>query len=508
MSCVRFVCGCVCLVLTSGTSFGGPVEETLRSVGLVKAGNSIGTGFVVHDESLLATNFHVISGASAVTVQFTNGDSVDVDGFVWAAPNLDLVLLHLKTEAGVPPLTISRGREDLGSDVFALGSPNGLAGTVSKGVVSAYRKWTELKPMLGDAIDSFGYDPNSKWIQTDAAINHGNSGGPLVLGHGHVLGINTLTSGAFGQNINFALDASHLAGVLEEAIPAVQPLALLPVGTAGRDPKSFALANREQTIKYWDEVHSVLRDLRAQRNKLFPTAGIGVSKRLVDKQERETREAAVREAMRLKRLSQDEAEKQAAASRGKNWGDAYRDVRKHAAIVSAACDRLQAISKDDVDRLACEYVERLVNVYRLQSGPLEKRWSLYADAAALIELDDVTIAKLESADDELDRWNELLTQVRNVDSAAVQSMLSERYSHDFKSISMKSFDAEDLASADNAESSSKAEAMAKAMWNGYERARSQGASGEKTLKRIAEKYPETEAGRKAKELLESGKPSQ
>ena len=131
-----------------------------------------------------------------------------------------------------------------------------------------------------------------------------------------------------------------------------------------------------------------------------------------------------------------------------------------------------------------------------------------ADAAALLELDDVTMGKLESADEDLDRWNELLTQVRNVDSAAVQSTLSERYSHEFKSLSIKSFDAVDLASADKAESSSKAEAMAETMWSGYERARSQGASGEKTLTRIAAKYPETEAGRKAKELLENGDPSQ
>ena len=144
----------VCLI--HSTTTGGPIEDAAKSVVLVRTPDGLGTGFVVQDRSLIATNFHVIDGASEAKVEFPDGETITVTGFLVASPGYDLAILKLAEPAKATPMRLSDTKPDLGEEVFTVGSPKGLAGSVSKGVVSAHRRWSDLKPLLGEALVEFG----------------------------------------------------------------------------------------------------------------------------------------------------------------------------------------------------------------------------------------------------------------------------------------------------------------------------------------------------------------
>ena len=213
------------------------IADVLKSVCVVQTEDGIGTGFVVKERSLIATNFHVIEGAKKAHVEFPNGATIDVSGFLIASPGYDLAVLRLASDAPAAPLKLRAGESDVGVDVFAVGNPQGLAGSVSKGVISARRRWEDLRPLLRDHLHDFGYELDGSWVQTDAAINGGNSGGPLCLADGTVIAINTLGVPAeIGQNLNFAIDASHLMHFLNRLPAKPRSLAAMPPSPAGKQP--------------------------------------------------------------------------------------------------------------------------------------------------------------------------------------------------------------------------------------------------------------------------------
>jgi hypothetical protein len=227
----------------------------------------------VQDRSLIATNFHVIDGAAEAKVEFPSGKTIAVNGFLIASPGYDLAILQLAERADVPPLQLRKEKPDLGAEVFTVGSPKGLAGSVSKGVVSAHRRWSDLKPFLGDSLDEFGYEPQSIWIQTDAAINSGNSGGPLVLETGDVVAVNTLASPAsVGQNINFAVSVDHLADFLNKLPPRPLPFAELPASPKSRE--LMPTDDADATLAYWSRISKVVGQHMYEYQKLEIKAGL------------------------------------------------------------------------------------------------------------------------------------------------------------------------------------------------------------------------------------------
>lgn len=161
--------------------------------------NVQGSGFVV-GKNLIATNVHVIKGAHAVTANFQNGRSEKVYGLVALDLDRDLALIYANT-AGVRELPLAiDGRAEVGDPVVAVGSPEGLGGSISTGVISAIR-------LLN----------NTKVIQTTAPISHGSSGGALLDDYGRVLGVTSFYIGD-GQNLNFAYASYHLKNLLPKQL--------------------------------------------------------------------------------------------------------------------------------------------------------------------------------------------------------------------------------------------------------------------------------------------------
>jgi serine protease Do len=167
--------------------------------------NSLGSGFVIDASGLVVTNNHVIGDANEITVIFADGQRLKAE-IIGKDSKVDLALLRVKPDK--PLKAVPFGDSDKmrpGDWVMAIGNPFGLGGSVTAGIVSA----------RGRNIESGPYD---NYIQTDASINKGNSGGPLFNMNGEVIGINTAilspTGGSVG--IGFAVPSATATAVIDQ----------------------------------------------------------------------------------------------------------------------------------------------------------------------------------------------------------------------------------------------------------------------------------------------------
>ncbi len=169
--------------------------------------SSLGSGFVLDAEGIIITNNHVIADADEITVNFSDGSKLDAE-LVGTDPKTDIAVLRVKPEK--PLNAVSFGDSDkarIGDWVMAIGNPFGLGGTVTLGIVSA----------VGRDISSGPYD---NFIQTDASINRGNSGGPLFNMDGDVVGINTAIISPSGGSIGigFSIPANLATKVVNQLV--------------------------------------------------------------------------------------------------------------------------------------------------------------------------------------------------------------------------------------------------------------------------------------------------
>lgn len=170
------------------------------------ASKSLGSGFLVNEDGFILTNFHVISGSSRIQVTLSDQSryiarAVDTDR------SDDLALIKIDPKRRVQPLRLGDSEHiQVGQKVLAIGDPFGLEGTLTVGVVSS----------IGRAIQSEGSGQLEGMIQTDAAINGGNSGGPLLDSSGDVIGINTAILGETNLGIGFALPINRAKALLSD----------------------------------------------------------------------------------------------------------------------------------------------------------------------------------------------------------------------------------------------------------------------------------------------------
>jgi len=167
-----------------------------------------GSGFIIDKEGHILTNYHVIADARQVEVTLHNRKKYKAT-IVGSDPAHDLAVIQIKAPDLVPAVLGDSRNLQVGQKVYAIGNPFGLAGTMTRGIVSS------IRPV---------HEPNGAYIdeaiQTDAAINPGNSGGPLMNWHGEVIGINTmiLSTSASPQNagIGFAIPINTAKAVLND----------------------------------------------------------------------------------------------------------------------------------------------------------------------------------------------------------------------------------------------------------------------------------------------------
>ncbi len=240
----------------------------------LKAGGSVGSGFVVESEGIVVTNHHVIAGAQQASVRFRDGKSVPVVGTLVLDDKRDIAVLKIAGSEH-PTVQLAETLPRKGESVVTFGAPKGLSFSASEGIVSAIRKGEELKDYIRDLPGT--------WVQTSAPISSGNSGGPLVNRRGEVVGANTL---AFtkGQNLNFAVSSLDIREALtlaksSELVELTQGAAKsvhksrAPLAKGEIKPEQIPSGAFEAFVNRGEEVRSVVvnklkKKVRAERSML------------------------------------------------------------------------------------------------------------------------------------------------------------------------------------------------------------------------------------------------
>src|SRR5260370_21738739 len=167
-----------------------------------------GSGFVIDKAGHILTNYHVIADARQVEVTLHNRKKYKAT-IVGTDKSHDLAIVQIKAPDLQPMMLGDSTNLQVGQKVYAIGNPFGLAGTLTRGIVSSIR---QVQEPTGLVIEEA--------IQTDAAINPGNSGGPLLNWHGEVIGINTMIASSVGQSsgIGFAIPINTAKAVVNDLV--------------------------------------------------------------------------------------------------------------------------------------------------------------------------------------------------------------------------------------------------------------------------------------------------
>ncbi|MDA7752438.1 Do family serine endopeptidase [Candidatus Pelagibacter sp.] len=187
---------------------GSPFEDMFKEFGTPKTRKSaaLGSGFIIKDSGIVITNNHVIQDAENILVR-VDGDKEYKATVVGADPLSDIAVLQINSKEKFTPVKFGNSDQArIGDWVIAIGNPFGLGGTVTAGIISARNR-------------SIGLSRYEDYIQTDASINSGNSGGPLFDMNGDVIGINTAILGKGGSiGIGFSIPSNDAKKVVSQLI--------------------------------------------------------------------------------------------------------------------------------------------------------------------------------------------------------------------------------------------------------------------------------------------------
>lgn len=181
------------LKASASSDFSGIIENVIPSVVTIRTDVAQGTGFIISDDGYLVTNAHVLNGAREVFAINSNQKTISANLIGYDA-TYDVALL--KIQGNYLSLELADSNDvQVGEKVIAIGNPLGLQFSVSEGIVSA--------------VHRAGTNGIQAYIQTDAALNPGNSGGPLINKEGEVIGINNFKLGG-SESLGFALESNYI----------------------------------------------------------------------------------------------------------------------------------------------------------------------------------------------------------------------------------------------------------------------------------------------------------
>jgi S1-C subfamily serine protease len=187
------------LKASAGEDFSGIIEDSIKSVVIITTDSAKGSGFLISDDGYIVTNYHVIK--NGVYVQAITYEQKTIPASVIGySQNLDMALLKISGTYDSLKLEDSNDIQ-LGEKVIAIGNPYGLEFSVTAGIISA--------------IQRAGINGIKAYIQIDAPLNPGNSGGPLINKNGKVIGINNFKVGE-AESLGFALESNYMKDVVNE----------------------------------------------------------------------------------------------------------------------------------------------------------------------------------------------------------------------------------------------------------------------------------------------------
>ena len=187
---------------------GSPFEDMFKDFGTPqkRKAYALGSGFIIDSKGIVVTNNHVIKGAEDILVRIEGGKEYEAE-VIGADPLSDIAVLQIKSNEKFKPVNLGDSdKARIGDWVIAIGNPLGLSGTVTAGIISARNR-------------NIGINRYEDFIQTDASINQGNSGGPLFDMNGDVIGINTAILGREGNiGIGFSIPSNSAKIVIDQLV--------------------------------------------------------------------------------------------------------------------------------------------------------------------------------------------------------------------------------------------------------------------------------------------------
>jgi len=218
-----------------------------------RVSKSLGSGFVIDDDGHIVTNNHVIEDADLIEVTFPNGDTYEAE-LIGRDPATDIAVLKIETGSDIPAVPWGDSdTSEVGEWVIAIGNPFGYSGSVAAGIISARNR----------DISSGNYDD---FIQTDVAINRGNSGGPLFNMEGEVIGVNTaiLSPTGYSVGISFSVPSELAQSIVAQLIEYGETrrgyLGVRPQSVTNAIAQSYGLDSAQGAL-----VKSVVKDSPADK---------------------------------------------------------------------------------------------------------------------------------------------------------------------------------------------------------------------------------------------------
>lgn len=188
------------LKASTSADFSGIIEDVIKSVVTIKTNIAQGSGFIIANGGYIVTNAHVMEGAIAAQITTYDGKKHAVMK-IGENTEMDITLLKIE-DTSYSPLELGDSNDaQIGEKVIAIGNPLGLQFSVSEGIISAVHREGENKL--------------NAYIQTDASLNSGNSGGPLIDTNGRVVGINNFKISG-GESLGFALESNYIKSTINE----------------------------------------------------------------------------------------------------------------------------------------------------------------------------------------------------------------------------------------------------------------------------------------------------
>ena len=187
------------LQASTSADFSGIIENAIKGVVTIRTDTGQGTGFIISQDGYVVTNYHVMKGVTAAGIITYNSELYQVE-LIGANENMDIALLKISGDYNRLKLADSDDVQ-VGEKVIAIGNPLGLQFSVSEGIVSGVHRQ--------------GPSEIEAYIQTDAALNPGNSGGPLINKEGKVIGINNFKIGGT-EGMGFALESNYIEATVND----------------------------------------------------------------------------------------------------------------------------------------------------------------------------------------------------------------------------------------------------------------------------------------------------
>jgi S1-C subfamily serine protease len=223
-------------------------------------GEALGSGFLVKSSGILVTNVHVMAEATSAECVFEDGRKVSIKGTYYFDPARDICIAQVDGD-GFQPISIASSLPRKGEQVIALGCPQGLTFSATRGIVSAIRQQEEFRQMVGRP------KMEGTWIQIDAAISGGNSGGPLINARGEVVGMSTLASTGNAQNLNFGISNQDISEAIAKADNA--PLINLQSGIGRVDMAEHRPDSKRSLIQKGEIPKAALEDYIARGRREY-----------------------------------------------------------------------------------------------------------------------------------------------------------------------------------------------------------------------------------------------